>query len=192
MMRPVVSYPARLCRAPGRFPALVLLALDLAALPALAQTPAPEVRGRVVAGETRTPLPGVTITVEEGGSVAVTDENGAFTIAVPATGAVHLRASAPGFVPVRQEVSRERGASPLEIVMKDDLHYAEAVTVGPGARDPFESYQPTSVLSGQELGIKLEGSLGGLLRNEPGVSERSLGPGPSRPDHPRARTATAC
>jgi iron complex outermembrane recepter protein len=181
MMRPASLLQARLGRAFGRLSALTLLALGLSTLPALTQTPAPEVRGRVVAGETKTPLPGVTVTVEESGTVVVTDDQGAFVIAVRATGAVHLRASAPGFVPVRQEVSRERGASPLEIVMKDDLHYAEAVSVGPGARDPFESYQPTSVLSGQELGIKLEGSLGALLRNEPGVSERSLGPGPSRP-----------
>jgi iron complex outermembrane receptor protein len=172
---------ARLGRVSCRVSIPAVLALALSAVPTLAQSPSADVRGRVVAGETKTPLPGVTVTVEEGGTVVVTDEQGAFTIAVPATGAVHLRASAPGFLPVRQEVSRERGATVLEIVMKDDLHYAEAVTVGPGARDPFESYQPTSVLSGQELGIKLEGSLGGLLRNEPGVSERSLGPGPSRP-----------
>jgi iron complex outermembrane receptor protein len=135
----------------------------------------------VVAGDTKTPLPGVTVAVEETGSVAVTDDKGVFTIAIPASGVVHLRASAPGFLPVRREVSRERDTASLEIVLKDDLHYAEAVTVGPAPRDPFESYQPTSVLSGQELGIKLEGTLGGLLRNEPGVSERSLGPGPSRP-----------
>ncbi len=64
-----LRFPARLCRAPGRFPAFALLALGLAAPPALAQTPVPEVRGRVVAGETKTPLPGVTVTVEERGTV---------------------------------------------------------------------------------------------------------------------------
>ena len=37
------------------------------------------------------------------------------------------------------------------------------------------------MLSGQELSLKLEGSLGELLKNEPGVAERSFGPGPSRP-----------
>ena len=160
---------------------LTLLLVGLAGLPAAAQPPAAEVRGRVVAGETKTPLPGVTVTLEEVGTVAVTDDDGVFTIAVPVTGTMHVRASAPGFLPVRQEVSLEGGATALEIVLRDDLHYAEVVTVGPSPRDPFESYQPTSVLSGQELGIKLEGSLGALLRNEPGVSERSLGPGPSRP-----------
>ena len=138
-------------------------------------------RGRVVAGETKTPLPGVTVTIEERATVAVTDENGAFSIAAPPAAIVHLRAAAPGFLPVRVEVNTGASPAPLELVMQDDLHYAEAVTVGPAPRDPFESYQPTSVLSGQELALKTEGSLGGLLKNEPGVSERSLGPGPSRP-----------
>ena len=52
--------------------------------PARVHGRSPEVRGRVVAGETRTPLPGVTITIEERATVAVTDENGAFVIAAPA------------------------------------------------------------------------------------------------------------
>ncbi len=99
----------------------------------------------------------------------------------PAAAVVHVRATAPGFLPVRVEVRVAADMAALDIVMQDDLHYAEAITVGPGPRDPFESYQPTSVLSGQELSLKTEGSLGGLLKNEPGVAERSLGPGPSRP-----------
>lgn len=155
------------------------------ATPGVAQPAAPsatpEVQGRVVAGETKTPLPGVTVTIEGRPAVAVTDENGAFSIAAPPAAIVHLKATAPGFLPVRVEVNTGAGPAPLELVMQDDLHYAESVTVGPAPRDPFESYQPTSVLSGQELSLKSEGSLGGLLKNEPGVSERSLGPGPSRP-----------
>ena len=151
--------------------------------PARAQAPAPsaELRGRVVAGETKTPLPGVTVTLEERAIVAVTDENGAFSLAAPPAAIVHLRATAPGFLPVRVEVDVAARTTPLELVMQDDLHYAEAITVGPAPRDPFESYQPTTVLSGQELDLKTEGSLGALLRTEPGVSERSLGPGSSRP-----------
>jgi iron complex outermembrane receptor protein len=162
-----------------------MLLLGLSAPPGFAQPAAsgasPELQGRVVAGETKTPLPGVTVTIEGQSSVTVTDENGAFSIAAPPAATIHLRAAAPGFLPVRVEVNTGAGPAPLELVMQDDLHYAEAVTVGPEPRDPFESYQPTSVLSGQELSLKTEGSLGGLHKNEPGVSERSLGPGPSRP-----------
>lgn len=179
----VPSIPALGRRACGRA-AAVLCLVALTATSSLAQPAAggPQVRGRVVAGETRTPLPGVTVTLEERGTMAVTDDTGAFVLPAPATGTIHVRASAPGFLPSRREVTlAAAGAGDIEIVLQDDLHYAEAVTVGPAPRDPFESYQPTSVLSGQELDIKAEGSLGALLRNEPGVSERSLGPGPSRP-----------
>lgn len=141
-----------------------------------------ELRGTVVAGESSAPVSGATIVVEERGLSAVTDATGAFSIAVPGSGEVHVRISANGFLPVRQEVTLGGEVlPPLQVTLQDDLHYAEAITVGPAPRDPFESYQPTSVLSGQELDLKLEGSLGGLLRNEPGVTERSLGPGPSRP-----------
>jgi iron complex outermembrane recepter protein len=55
------------------------------------------------------------------------------------------------------------------------------VSVSPEARDLFASYQPTSVLAGQDLNRELETSLGATLEAQPGVSERSFGPGPSRP-----------
>ncbi|MCC6163975.1 MAG: TonB-dependent receptor [Acidobacteria bacterium] len=164
----------------GRVLALLLVVFLFPRL-ASAQPSPREVRGTVVAGETRTPLPGVTITLEERGTVVVTDENGAFVLPVSASGVIHVRASVQGFLPVRHEVALTGPVAPLEFVLQDDLHYAEAITVGPAPRDPFESYQPTTVLSGQELDLKTDGSLGALLKNEPGVAERSLGPGPSRP-----------
>jgi iron complex outermembrane receptor protein len=174
-------------RAVGR-PAAVAGLLAFSFLPGVAAAQAPaaappaDVRGTVVAGETRQPVAGATVTVEERrGATVKTDESGNFTVQAPAGAEIHLRVSAGGFLPARVEVPVTRDLAPIEIVLQDDLHYAEAVTVGPAPRDPFESYQPTSVLSGQELDIKTEGTLGALLRTEPGVSERSLGPGPSRP-----------
>jgi iron complex outermembrane receptor protein len=151
------------------------------AQPAAPAPSAAALRGRVLAGESRQPVVGATVFLEERNITVATDADGAFAIPAAGTGEVHLRVSADGFLPLRQELRLTDNPAPLEVVLQDDLHYAEAVTVGPAPRDPFESYQPTSVLSGQELDIKTEGSLGGLLRNEPGVSERSLGPGPSRP-----------
>ncbi len=143
--------------------------------------PAGVLHGRVLASESHEPVVGATVFLEERNITVATDGDGAFAIPAAGTGDVHLRVSAEGFLPLRQELRLTDNPAPLEIELQDDLHYAEAITVGPAPRDPFESYQPTSVLSGQELDIKTDGSLGGLLRNEPGVSERSLGPGPSRP-----------
>jgi len=61
------------------------------------------------------------------------------------------------------------------------MHYSEVMSVSPGARNQFESYQPTAVLAGQDLERERQASLGETLQNEPGLSVRSLGPGPSRP-----------
>jgi iron complex outermembrane receptor protein len=55
------------------------------------------------------------------------------------------------------------------------------VSVSPTARSQFESYQPTSVLAGQDLQKQLEATIGATLQSEPGVAMRSFGPGPARP-----------
>jgi iron complex outermembrane receptor protein len=140
-----------------------------------------DLRGRVVTVEGNVALPGVTVELEERSVASVTDDDGRFVFPGLMPGTVHLRVSIQGFEPRRLEVVLVPGMRDIEIALKDDLHYTEVVSVSPQPRDPFESYQPTSVLSGQELAIKLESSLGGMLRTEPGVAERSLGTGPSRP-----------
>jgi len=45
----------------------------------------------------------------------------------------------------------------------------------------FEQVQPTTVLKGDELQLKLQPTLGETLNNEPGVSSTYFGPGASRP-----------
>ena len=158
-----------------------LAGLLLSVAPLAAQHATMDVRGRVLTAEGAVPLPGVEVVVEERRLSAVTDDRGVFVFAAQLPGTIHLRVSLQGFVPVREEVVVGPGLTEVLISMKDDLHYTEVVSVSPQPRDPFESYQPTSVLSGQELAIKLEGSLGAMLRTEPGVAERSLGTAPSRP-----------
>ena len=69
----------------------------------------------------------------------------------------------------------------LDVGVDPELHYSEVISVSPGARNQFESYQPTSVLSGQSLARELEGTIGATLESQPGIAERSFGPGPSRP-----------
>ena len=49
------------------------------------------------------------------------------------------------------------------------------------ARSQFDAFQPTTVLSGQELTKQLESSLGATLENQPGIASRSFGSAPSRP-----------
>lgn len=140
-----------------------------------------DVRGRVLTAEGGVALPAVEVSIEERSVTTFTDEEGRFAFPSQAPGTVHLRVSVQGFEPIREEVTLAPGMGEFTLALKDDLHYSEAISVGPTPRDPFESYQPTSVLSGQELAIKLEGSLGAMLGTEPGVAERSLGTAPSRP-----------
>jgi iron complex outermembrane receptor protein len=113
---------------------------------------------------------------------ATTDADGQFTIPNVPTGAQHLIVAAEGMLPLRVEVTIGAAApAPLEILLNREQHYTEVVSVSPTARDPFEAYQATSVLAGQQLTQQLETSLGATLERQPGVAERSLGPGPSRP-----------
>ena len=80
----------------------------------------------------------------------------------------------------RTEVAARAGAT-LDLVVALDLHFAEVVSVSPNARPQFESYQPTSVLAGQDLQKQLEATIGATLQSEPGVAMRAFGPGPARP-----------
>jgi iron complex outermembrane receptor protein len=90
--------------------------------------------------------------------------------------------AAPGFLPLRVEVVIAAASSPaLDVMLTPEVHYTEVISVSPTARDQFESYQPTSVLAGPDLNKELAGTLGATLENQPGVAERSFGPGPSRP-----------
>jgi iron complex outermembrane receptor protein len=160
----------------GGLAAAMLLA---AAVPALAQQ---TISGQVRHATTMKPIADVAIIVEGTSLVAVTDAEGKFSIPNVPAGAYHVVINHSGFVPLRPEVTIATSAPPaLDILLAPGVHYTEVVSVSPDARDPFESYQPTTVLAGQELARQLQGTLGATMDGQPGVAERSFGPGPSRP-----------
>jgi iron complex outermembrane receptor protein len=92
-----------------------------------------------------------------------------------------LLATALGFVPQRVEITVGSSTVTADVAIDPELHYTEVVSVSPDTRSQFESYQPTSVLAGQDLSKQLGVTLGSTLEGQPGVSERSFGPGPTRP-----------
>ena len=98
-------------------------------------------------------------------------------------GAYHLVVNVAGFAPLRTEFTITDGAviDAGDLGLTPALHYTEVVSVAPTSRDQFETYQPTSVLAGQDLSLQLEGSLGATLSTQAGIAQRSFGPGPSRP-----------
>jgi iron complex outermembrane receptor protein len=160
-------------------PTLALLAL---AAPAFASPQqGVTVSGRLYHSVTLRPIAGATVIVEGTKLEARSAADGTYSIANVPAGTHHLIIAAPGFVPGRADVTVVQTAVTLDVAVDPELHYSQVVSVSPDARDRFDAYQPTTVLAGQDLAKQLQGGLGATLATQPGVAERSFGPGPSRP-----------
>ena len=166
-----------------RMPALLLFIVSVVVAGGVAsgQTPG-GVSGRVVNANSQKPLKGAVVLIEELKQNATTDGDGRYAIANVPPGVYHLTVAAPGFTPQRVEIA-VTATAPLvvDVAAPPEVHYTEVISVSPEARDLFTSYQPTAVLAGQELSKELEGTLGATLNAQPGVAQRSFGPGPARP-----------
>jgi iron complex outermembrane receptor protein len=112
---------------------------------------------------------------------ATSGADGTFTFENVPPGTYHLSVLAQGFSTRRTEVRAAADAAPIELHVDFDLHFEEVVSVSGDARSQFDTFQPTSVLAGQELAKQLEMSLGATLESQPGVASRSFGPAPARP-----------
>lgn len=150
-------------------------------LPTAKGQPAP-ITGQVRRAGTLKPVANAVLIIEGTSLQATSDADGRFTIASVPPGTHHLFIAAPGLMPLHVDVTvGVTPPAPLDVVLDAEVHYTEVVSVSPTARDPYESYQPTTVLAGQEFSKELEATLGATLQRQAGVSERSFGPGPSRP-----------
>lgn len=154
-------------------------------LPGLAGTAAeaqsrPAVTGRVVNALTLEPVAGAHLRIAEARIEAQTGPDGSFAIEGLAPGRHHAIVTARGFV-ARHVAIDVPSPGDEEIALAPELHYSEVVSVSPRARDQFESYQPTSVISGQTLAIEGASTLAGTLATQPGIAQRSFGPAPARP-----------
>jgi iron complex outermembrane receptor protein len=127
------------------------------------------------------PMSGVAVAVEELKREVRAAEDGTYRIENVPPGNYHVSVRAEGYSTRRTEVSVPPQGATLDLVVELDLHFAEVLSVSPDARPQFESYQPTSVLAGQDLQKQLEATIGATLQAEPGVAMRALGPGPARP-----------
>ncbi|HEU4693989.1 MAG TPA: TonB-dependent receptor [Vicinamibacterales bacterium] len=159
--------------------AVFLVALVMASH-AAAQDGVP-LSGRLLISVNGQPLAGATIQIEELRRQATSAGDGTFRFENVPPGTYHLSVLAQGFSTRRTEVTAAAGAGPLELQVDFDLHFEEVVSVSGDARSQFETFQPTSVLAGQELSKQLEMSLGATLESQPGVASRSFGPAPARP-----------
>ena len=165
----------------ARASSFLVVALVIAvASPVAAQDGVP-LSGRLFSSLDRTPLGGATVQLDELQRQTMSAGDGTFTFDNVAPGTYHLSVLAQGFSTRRTEVRVAAGSAPVELQVDFDLHFEEVVSVSGDARSQFDTFQPTSVLSGQELSKQLEMSLGATLENQPGVAARSFGPAPARP-----------
>lgn len=99
----------------------------------------------------------------------------------PGTYLIEVRVPSLGVVTKRVQV-RPGEATEVEMVLIPGSHSEEiVVTASADARDPDELATASTSLSGQELALRLESSLGETLSGEAGVSSSFFGPGASRP-----------
>jgi len=147
-----------------------------------AAQPVAEVRGTLTNALSQAPIEGATLTIEEITRQTKSAADGTYVFEGVPPGSYHLRVTAVGFLPKRQEITVGATRLTVDVEVGPELHYTDVVSVSPEARNQFESFQSTNVLAGQELAKELQGSLGNTLENEPGVASRTFGgPGPSRP-----------
>ncbi|MBA3270511.1 MAG: TonB-dependent receptor [Acidobacteria bacterium] len=127
------------------------------------------------------PMGGAAVVIEELRREVRTAADGSYRFENVVPGAYHLSVRAEGYSTRRTEIRVTPQGATLDMVVELDLHFAEVVSVSPTARTQFESYQPTSVLAGQELQKQIEATIGATLQSEPGIALRSFGAGPARP-----------
>ena len=137
--------------------------------------------GRVTQGDNNQPLSGALVVIDELRREVVAAEDGSFRFEGVPPGQYHVGVRAEGYSTRRTEVTVGTTPATLILAVDFDLHFTEVLSVSPNARPQFESYQPTTVLDGQELAKNLESTIGATLSEAPGVALREFGPGPARP-----------
>jgi len=162
------------------FGAAVCAVLLCLGVPVYAQ-PAHGVSGRLFNSLSGVPIPGALVVIEELRRETTSAADGTFSFAEVPAGRYHLMVKADGYSSRRTEIAVAPSAQPVTLQIDPELHFEEVVSVGVEARSQFDSLQPTSVLSGQELTKQLGASLGQTLENQAGVNSRSFGPAPARP-----------
>ena len=160
----------------------VTLASILASVPLASAQPTAVLEGRLVSSLNGALIAGATVVVDELKREVVSGADGSFRFDNIAPGTYHVWVRAQGYSSRRTEITVPAGGgAPVDVRVDFDLHFQEVASVSAEVRSQFDAFQPTSVLSGQELTKQLESSLGATLENQPGIASRSFGPSPSRP-----------
>ena len=145
------------------------------------QTQGTTLSGVITQADSNQPLSGTLVVIDELRMETRTGDDGSFTFANVPPGDYHVGVRAEGYSTRRTEVTVGTTPATLNIAIDFDLHFAEVLSVSPTARPQFESYQPTTVLDGQELTKNLEATIGATLSESPGMAMREFGNASARP-----------
>ena len=137
--------------------------------------------GRITQTEGGQPLSGALVVIDELRLEVRAGEDGSYRFDNVPPGDYHVGIRAEGYSTRRTEVTVGTTPKELNISIDFDMHFAEVLSVSPTARPQFESYQPTTVLDGQELTKNLEATIGATLSESPGVAMREFGNASARP-----------
>jgi len=163
-----------------KLPLFLSFAFCLLPFSAVAQT-GTTLSGTVRQAEDDLPLPGALVVIDELRKEVRTRDDGSYRFENVPPGQYHVGVRAEGYSTRRTGVTVGATAATLDLAIDFDLHFAEVTSVSPTARPQFESYQPTTVLDGQELTKSLEATIGATLSEAPGVAMREFGAAPARP-----------
>ncbi len=161
---------------------ITLLALPGLAAPAWAAAQSgTTISGVIRQGENNQPMAGALVVIDELRRETRTADDGSYRFDGVPPGSYHLGVRAEGYTTRRTEVTVAASPVTLDLTVEFDLHFAEVLSVSPNPRPQFESYQPTSVLTGEDLARQLEPTIAATLASEPGIAMRSFGAAPARP-----------
>ncbi len=139
------------------------------------------VSGKITQTENGMPLSGALVVIDELRLEVRAGDDGGYRFENVPVGEYHIGVRAEGYSTRRTELTVGTNPVTLDISVDFDLHFAEVLSVSPAARPQFESYQPTTVLDGQELTKNLEATIGATLSEAPGVAMREFGAASARP-----------
>ena len=166
-----------------RMPILAGLVASVLATTAYAQNTG-TIRGEVTFTASGEPVHGAVVLVVGPSLVALTDENGIFEIPEVRSGTYEVLAQREHLTAARQTVTVPAGQAVVVDFTLDLTTIHEELTVTATTGGPttaFEAFNVISTLDSFDLVTNAQGSLGEVLTNQPGVANRSFGPGASRP-----------
>ena len=140
-------------------------------------------RGTVTLDVIDDPVHGAIVLVIGPGRVTTTDERGHFEIDDLPPGAYELLAQREHLTAARQMVTIEpRATARVNFVLQlSPVHEEVTVTASAVAESTFDAFNVVTTLDSFDLATNIQGTIGEVLENQPGIAKRSFGPGTSRP-----------